>query len=85
MSRLAPDLRVVPCRACGASMIWVRSPKGRAMPVNAEPDPKGELMIIEHTASYAGDAHEGDRYTSHFATCPEAASFRRGDRSEGGA
>ena len=82
MTGPADDRRVVPCRACGAPMIWARSPgpKGRAMPIDAVPDPRGLLMLNGHTVQYAGDAYEGTTYTSHFATCPHAATFRKDNR-----
>ncbi len=54
------------CAGCGAEIYWVKSMKGRAMPVNTK---KQSLITPE------GNVVSG--YTSHFATCPKAADFKR--------
>jgi hypothetical protein len=50
------------------------------MPLDAEPDANGEWMIVggEDTpvCVYAGLGHRGEKYRSHFATCPEAREWR---------
>jgi hypothetical protein len=43
------------CRGCKATIYWIKTSKGKNMPVN----PDG---------------------TSHFATCPQAATFHRKKR-----
>lgn len=77
------------CRSCGAEIIWIRMASGKMMPVNARPiayDPaalsdKDAMTLV--TAS--GKVEKGHfnpgacriGYTSHFATCPAAASHRK--------
>jgi hypothetical protein len=74
------------CKACGAKMRWLPTEKGKAAPLNAKPDPNGNIVIRpdmfgQDTAVYVGKgvevADDEPRYTSHFADCPEAKSFRR--------
>lgn len=59
------------CKSCGAEIRWVKIEKsGRAMPVNAE-----ALKVV-----VLGDRMEWkviSGYTSHFATCPDAADWRK--------
>jgi hypothetical protein len=61
--------------------------RGKTMPVDAEPDPDGLLTLDTLASGVVLAAHDSpgqpglftqDRYTSHFATCPEAARWRRG-------
>lgn len=78
------------CKKCGAEIIWIRSTKtGKMMPLNAERNfitldiAKGEAFVTD-----SGDVVRGHRTddpekawgtarTSHFATCPFAAEFRK--------
>lgn len=63
------------CKSCGAKIAWVRTPKGKLMPIDVEPEkritleknPEGPepLMVMV------------DTYTSHFATCPDANKHRK--------
>lgn len=73
-----------PCRGCQASMIWVRTPKGKNMCL--DPDPvhvreRGHFRLVDspegQLAVYAEPGDVGPFYTSHWATCPEASRFRR--------
>lgn len=57
--------RTIPCRSCGAPMVWLRAKSGKAMPVNAD-TAQPEDREFDHT-----------RHTSHFATCPQAGQHRR--------
>lgn len=74
------------CRSCGRPIIWTITSKGKRMPVDAEPSPDGNVALDEGPdgavrASVTGPAPgliPEPRYTSHFATCPEAARWRRG-------
>lgn len=52
------------CASCDGLILWVITPRGKPMPVDAEPDSAG-------------------RYTSHFATCPDADGWRRRRRAQG--
>lgn len=81
------------CRSCGADVLWVRWESGKRMPVDAVADnralPKGgdlvltlrggefgELLVEKYVTQKHG--FNRNRYTSHFATCPNADEHRRG-------
>ena len=78
------------CKSCGARITWIRMKSGKAMPCDAgavpyrqvtAADAGGILTIV--TAD--GNVVHGIRdecsnyigYTSHFATCPNAAAHRK--------
>lgn len=53
------------CRSCGAPIIWFKTSAGKNIPVNAETVLDGDYTL------------ELPRHVAHFATCPEAAKFRK--------
>ena len=72
--------RVEVCRACGAPIVWASTVHGRAMPIDADPDPDGNIELVadakgrtvahvhhDGQASLFGDVQ---RWMPHFATCP---------------
>ena len=63
------------CRSCGAEIIWIKTPEGKSMPLDAKP----EKRWVENVADGHGVDYWGleDTYVSHFATCPDAAKFRK--------
>jgi hypothetical protein len=72
---------------CDAEIFWVETQKGKLMPVDAEPTGIGNIVIVGRTLTGAvsvrylstremEDSTE-NRYTSHFATCVDAARYRR--------
>lgn len=81
------------CRSCGADVIWGRTPIGNLMPLNAEPNPDGNVEAHEppRSASYSNNApmvivavHPGPPlftehsiYMPHHATCPDADTWRK--------
>ena len=75
------------CKACGAELIWIKFPGGKAMPCNAQPIPfkpnskSGALkLMLPDGRVTRGDFYPGSTtfgYESHFATCPAAARFRK--------
>lgn len=52
------------CRGCGEPIVWYITPKGKKMPMSV----KNESTLL-HGAL--------DTYEPHFATCPNAANFRK--------
>lgn len=69
------------CRACGAPILWVKSVKGRTMPLNVAPVEDGNVTLDKDgvaTVHPPGTMFYEDevRYTSHFSTCPNADEFR---------
>jgi len=76
------------CSSCNASIFWaVTATNQKRIPIDAKPDPNGRIRIEEkgpgHCVAHveksdAGTLFPGDeRFTSHFATCPDAAKFRQ--------
>lgn len=68
------------CRYCHAQVIWARTHRAKAMPVDPAEDPDGNVLLTTAAdgvplASVLGPgdqlfAPEGTRHTPHFATCP---------------
>lgn len=71
------------CRSCAAPVLWVTTENGKAMPVDAAPSPDGNLVLDGGTARVVAplletaDERARPHYTSHFATCPQAAAAHR--------
>lgn len=77
------------CKACGATIFFIRTAGGKYTPVDAESrlykrDPLGPDRIVTHEGDViacqidvAPEEADGIGFMSHFATCPAAASFRR--------
>ena len=51
------------CRACGAPIVWAESERGRMMPIDAEPSPRGNLIKI-------GVAERVDPLRRRYSTVP---------------
>jgi len=59
---LPPDAIPVPCASCGAGMVWMKTSKGKAMPLS--------VATIEE--------RDGVKYAlPHFADCPEAKEWSK--------
>ena len=74
------------CRSCTGRVIWARTVNGRSMPVDAEPNGGGNVVLTcqgpgKVRALVLGSEDrppEGKaRRTSHFATCPQASGWRK--------
>lgn len=63
-------------------MIWAVTERGHRIPLDAAPDPKGTITtIVEGDVLRALFHQPGEpRYTTHFATCPNAVAHRKRDR-----
>ncbi len=66
------------CQSCGASVLWLRNERTlHPAPIEPRGAHNGNLVIDETAGTYRlVKAGEGD-HASHFATCPEAAAWRR--------
>lgn len=53
------------CRSCGHPIVWLGTRAGKAMPVDAE------------TVQPGDDRLDLTRHRSHFASCPQAARWRK--------
>lgn len=74
------------CGSCRAPVIWaITAAGGKRMPIDADPVDGGTIVLSADDPPIAsvvapdqmllGD--DGVRYTSHFATCPNADQHRR--------
>ncbi len=77
------------CRSCGADIVWAITKGGKRMPVDAEPNPAGnvELTVGRSDSIPWATVHSQppgmfddwvDRaHMPHFATCPDGESWRK--------
>lgn len=59
------------CKSCGAEIHFLETKTGSLMPVDAKP---ARVLVEQQGETWYGVE---DGYTSHFATCPNAAKHRR--------
>lgn len=70
------------CRSCLEPIRWERTAAGRAIPLDPDPVPEGNIIISDgHAIVFASAARvpTGDdvpRYVSHFVSCKDAADWR---------
>lgn len=77
------------CRSCKAPVVWLTiRPGGRRMPIDPDPVDDGNIMAdlnaavgvvmsAETVAVLREDDSDEPLYRSHFATCPDARTWRR--------
>jgi hypothetical protein len=73
------------CKSCGAAITWAKTIKGRPIPLDARPSPRGNVIISEEgvalvyrdSSAIAPRYADEPRYLSHFATCPNADTHRK--------
>ena len=82
------------CRGCGAPIVWIKTPVGKAMPCDPAPvyykaapggkdkivTTRGEVVSCEIVPG--GEATDAG-YRPHWATCPQAGQFKRGGKHNG--
>lgn len=84
---MPPGFKATSCRSCGAAIFFGSAGTGKAMPLDATPDPVGRYVIDRgggtcvalRVVTPADGA--APRYSSHFSTCPNAAQHRRAPRA----
>lgn len=76
------------CRSCGAPVRWVETERGKPMPIDVDPVAngnivvrlsdvrRGEVAVVIGPLEALSLTTEA-RYVSHFATCPQAETWRR--------
>ncbi len=78
------EVRVTNCRSCRAEIVWVRTPKGKNMPLDATPVPGGDWSIKEgedKPEAYKARGNDDQvRYQSHFKSCPNADQHSKSDQ-----
>lgn len=81
------------CRSCGAEINWIKTKRGKNMPVDPEEVEWGdaenndvlvsELGDVVHVSREIRDPHPNLRYyISHFATCPQGDDWRKNESRE---
>lgn len=74
------------CGSCNARVIWTKTAKGKAMPVDYLARDDGNIVLVAEdggdiTALYVTKdmvLHaDRPRFVSHFVTCPSAAKHRK--------
>jgi len=70
------------CESCDAEIFWARTQSGKAMPVDVDPRPDGNVVVVDQDpltvlVLKGGEPAGGLRYVSHFATCSHANQHRR--------
>ncbi|MEU4781055.1 hypothetical protein [Micromonospora sp. NPDC023633] len=72
------------CKSCPAQVIWAVTERGKAMPVDAEPGPGGNVQLVEQYGQLTAVVVPAKRAfgrtnlrKSHFVTCPQAHEWRR--------
>ncbi len=79
------------CRSCGARVRWAVTPAGKRMPVDPEPVEGGNLLLSLDDPPVARVVDpsqlvidDGQRFRSHFASCPNADAHRHPRGARGG-
>lgn len=75
------------CRACGATIVWIKTPAGKSMPCNSEPvyyikrdygkkvvTPNGKVITAELVVG--PDLADGIAYLPHWSSCKNPDAFR---------
>lgn len=79
------DFTIESCSTCSARIIWAITVKAKRMPVNAEPEPGGNVALdfrpgmepLARVLSVTRQFGVKNLRMSHFVTCPQAAQHRR--------
>lgn len=77
----------IKCKRCGATIRFVRTTKGALMPLDAEPTPKGNVILNQAGVAVVFARPPlafTIRYMPHWATCPAAKEFRKNNNLSGG-
>lgn len=61
----AHERRITRCKSCRARIIWLKTPQGKNMPVEAD------------TVKPEDEEFEWGRHESHFSKCPNANQHRK--------
>lgn len=76
------------CKSCEAPIVWGRNVKtGKGVPLDPEPVEDGNLLkvgtneqgeiMVQFVGREADVPPGGERFKTHFATCPDAPSHRK--------
>lgn len=75
------------CNYCAAPIRWITTSTGKSMPVDAAPDPNGNVAILGGKAAVLGPAKATaaraggvELHLHHAVNCPNAKLWNRGAR-----
>ena len=73
------ERRIVPCPACKAEIFFIKTPAGKAAPLDAKPVKVWVGRVLKVSDDLSLPVHWAliEAHTSHFATCPFADRFRK--------
>jgi len=81
--------KIIRCRKCGGEILFITTPKGHKMPVDAvQPSANNsKLRVVRKDGTVATGYTVGDEaLVSHWATCTAPDEFRKRERAaKGGA
>lgn len=66
--------------SCGAMILWAKTSRGARMPLNATPDPKGDVIVCLGVVTVLRDDQNPQtlgRYQSHWRSCPHSREHRK--------
>lgn len=76
------------CKSCRALITWLETAGGGRIPVDEDPVPEGNIVVVGKMAKVFRNAQaaaeacpDEPRYLSHFVSCPQAGAWRK-DRRE---
>jgi len=75
ISLVLPKTNTGHCRSCGAIIDWYQTPAGKGMPLNA-----GAVHLRTTGGGPRPEVGEFDAADTHWATCPQAAAWKKGGR-----
>lgn len=76
------------CRSCGAPIVWGLTVKKRRMPLDADPQPDGTVVLVGGGGEHGEDLatvvpaeqrqnFPGQLRRPHHSTCPEGRAWQR--------
>lgn len=65
------------CKGCGKTIEWHKTVAGKNIPIDPDPDPKGNIYFRNARAVYGAPGSQPKMYVAHFVTCPKADQFRK--------
>lgn len=68
------------CRSCGEPILWAVTSTGSRIPIDFEPVSDGNVQLNENGSCVMagkGKALTGPLRKTHYATCPDAAAWRK--------
>lgn len=67
------------CRSCGEPIRFAKTKAGKLIPIDVLPDSSGNIVFEGDVAIILPDPekYEGEKFVSHFVTCPDAERWRK--------